>query len=78
MDRPHHTIKGINAAIAARGIDAELVRGKGYFYLVGPDVEWAFSTSINVFRLNHLSGDQWLAAIDAIVADSAARKPKEN
>lgn len=46
-------IASINRAIKAAGIDAKLYRGNGYFYADGPDVAFAFSTSI--YGVGHLS-----------------------
>jgi hypothetical protein len=53
-------ISTVNRALQAEGIDAELVRGDGYFYFVGPDVELASTTSVMVYRLNQLSLSGWL------------------
>ena len=65
------TMKSANKAIAARGIKAELVKGDcGYFYFVGDDVEYANTTSVSVYQLNHLTLDQWMADLDSFVADS--------
>lgn len=62
------TLETVNAAIAAKGIAAELVKGAGYFYFVGDAVENAFTTSVYVYRVYHLPLDQWLAELDAIIA----------
>lgn len=69
------TIKRINKEIKARGWNAELVAGDGYFWLDGDDVAWAYSSSIGAYRLNHLTLEQWLEDVRRIVEDSAARKP---
>ena len=45
----------VNAEIQRQGFDAELVKGEGYFYFLGPDVERAYSTMVNVTRLNQIS-----------------------
>lgn len=64
------TIKGVNKAIAARGIKAEIVQGDGYLYFFGDDVELAHSTSVyGVCRLNHMPLERWMAELDRIVAD---------
>ena len=65
------TLKQINAAIRERGIDAVLMKGRGYFYFSGPAVELASSTSVWVYQLDELTVPQWLAELDQIVS-----KPK--
>jgi len=55
------TLAAVNKALAAAGIDAELVKGDGYFYFVGQDVELAREQGVyGVFRLNDLSLEQWV------------------
>ena len=61
------TLKTVNAAIAAKGIAAELVQGEGYLYFVGDAVDGAYTTSVAVCRLNHLTLDQWLAELKKIM-----------
>lgn len=68
------TIKGVNKAIAARGIKAEICQGDGYLYFFGDDVELAYSTSVAVCRLNHLTLERWMVALDTIVADHKKQK----
>jgi len=53
-------IKTVNKAIAAEGINLELVAGDGYFYFVGPGSENLSTASVMVYRLNELSLDQWM------------------
>jgi hypothetical protein len=53
-------IKTVNKAIAAGGINLELVAGDGYFYFVGPGTENLSTASVMVYRLNELSLDQWM------------------
>jgi len=53
-------IKTVNKAIAAEGINLKLVAGDGYFYFVGPGSENLSTASVLVYRLNHLSLDQWM------------------
>lgn len=55
------TLKKVNAELVRLGIRAELVRGDGYFYFVGEDVELALEQGVyGVFRLNDLTLDQWV------------------
>ena len=67
------TLRRINREIAKRNICAELVKGKGYFYLIGPDVEFAESTSIYVYRLNQISLTSWMTDILEIANQSRYR-----
>lgn len=64
---PRLTIKSVNKAIAARGIKAEIFQGDGYLYFYGDDVELAYTTSVAVCRLNHLSLERWMQELDDIV-----------
>jgi hypothetical protein len=55
-------IATVNKAIAAAGIELELVAGEGYFYFVGPGIDHAFNTSsVYTYRLNHQTIEAWLA-----------------
>lgn len=56
------TIKKVNAELVRLGIRAELVRGGGYFYFIGEDVELAKEQGVygGVSRLNDLTLDQWV------------------
>ena len=55
------TLKKVNAELVRLGIRAELVKGDGYFYFVGQDVELAQEQGVyGVFRLNDLTLDQWV------------------
>ena len=61
----------VNAEIQRQGFDAELVKGEGYFYFLGPDVERAYSTMVNVTRLNQISLDQWMIRFHEIARCSS-------
>lgn len=50
----------INKAAAAEGLNLELVKGNGYFYVVGPGVEHLDTASICVYRLADQTQDAWL------------------
>ena len=56
------TIKSVNAAIAAKGIKAEIVKGNGYYW---------FDGAVNA--LNHLTLEQWMEELATIVADHKSR-----
>lgn len=66
-------ITTINNAMAREGINATLVRGDGYFYFTGPDVEHAETPSVYVYRISHLSLDGWLDEARAFKRESAQR-----
>lgn len=71
------TMKTINKAIADKGIDAELVKGKGYFYFAGEDVAWCDMTSVYVYRLNELSLEAWLDQLNEFINESKASEGSE-
>jgi len=55
------TLAAVNKALAAAGIDAELVKGRGYFYFAGSAVDYAEEQGVyGVFRLSDLSVSQWV------------------
>ena len=55
------TLAAVNKALAAAGIDAELVKGRGYFYFAGSDMDYAEEQGVyGVFRLSDLSVSQWV------------------
>lgn len=53
-------LSSINKAAAAEGIGLELVKGEGYFYVVGPGTEHLDSASIYVYRLSEQNQEAWL------------------
>lgn len=68
------TLKQVNSKIAELGFKAELVKGEGYFYFIGDDVDLCYSTSVGVYRLNHLSMEDWLSEIKGLVEEHVDRK----
>jgi hypothetical protein len=64
------TFKKVNAAIAALGYKAELVKGDGYFYFAGDDVK-IDAPSVYVYRLTEFSVEEWLGEFAGCV------EPKE-
>ena len=56
------SLRKINAALAAAGIEATLARGKGYFYFVGPKADLWPTSSVMVCYLNQLTIRQWVEA----------------
>ena len=62
------TIKNVNAMIAALGIKAELVKGRGYLYFIGDDVDFAKSTSVYVYRISdYQSINMWMDELQTIL-----------
>lgn len=58
---PRLTLKSINKALAGRGIKEELVAGEGYYYFCEGDAPLWQATIVPVYRLNHLTLEQWLS-----------------
>ena len=52
-------IRTINHAIKDAGLRMELIKGRGYFYFIGPDVN-PHAEGVYVFTLNQLSVSQWV------------------
>lgn len=62
------TINHINKDLAKLG-DIKLVKGKGYFYFVGKNVNvWA--ESVYVYRLNELTPKRWFEQAKAVLKES--------
>lgn len=63
-------MKMVNEAIQAKHPHVEIVYGKGYFYLHSKDdatalyIAGMYDVSISVYRLNHLSLEQWVSSVD--------------
>jgi len=60
------TFKAVNAAIAAKGYKAELIKGAGYFYFVGDDVR-IDAPSTYTYRLTDFTVEEWMAEFAACV-----------
>lgn len=69
------TIKYLNDKIA-KPLEVELVKGKGYFYLVGELMGYASTTSIYVYKVNDLSFEQWQESIKEIVSEAKTTRNK--
>jgi len=55
------TLKAINSAIEGSGISAELVKGCGYYYFTGADVDCAYEQGVYGVRLlSDLTVEQWV------------------
>lgn len=53
------TIKQVNKAIAKAGIVGEVVKGRGYFWFTGDDIECG-CTGVYVNKLGDLSLEDWV------------------
>jgi len=71
---PRVTVANVNAALRAAGIDAELLKGRGYFYFGGPAVELCYTTSVPTMHLRSLSVEQWLDEARRFAAETAAAR----
>lgn len=56
------TVNAVNAALAEHGISAVLVKGSGYFYFKGSDVESWLDRTVQVSRVGDLSIEGWIQA----------------
>lgn len=54
-------VSEVNQALRAGGIADRLVRGRGYYYFVGPNADCWYSQSVMVYRASDLSVERWLA-----------------
>lgn len=61
------TLKAVNAALRAKGLRVELVRGEGYHYYVFDDGERYETNSVMVYRLNMQTLDAWIAGAQTFV-----------
>lgn len=50
----------VTKCLRVLGINAELVKGNGYFWFSGPDTEGFYSQSVPVCYLHHLTLEGWL------------------
>lgn len=57
---PTITRTQVNKAIQKAGMqEIELVKGKGYFYFIGDNVDLS-KPSVYVYKVNDLTMDQWI------------------
>lgn len=61
------TLKKVNKEINDRWPGYELVKGEGYFYVCGPNTECWNQTGIYVYGLNHMTLEQWLESVEAMI-----------
>lgn len=62
-------ISQVNAALKKAGLDAEIVKGNGYFYFSGPGTEKWYTASVMVNSVSQLTLDQWVAEYHTLKAD---------
>lgn len=53
------TRAAVNNEIKKLGFDAELVKGEGYFYFIGSDVE-CDCDGVYVYMINELTFEEWI------------------
>jgi hypothetical protein len=70
------THKTVNDALQARGRDASLRDGGGYFYFGGGEaVNWLVS-SVMVKKISDLTSEQWLEKFDELLAQDQKLRQK--
>lgn len=63
------TSKQVISFLKSKGIDTELVRGKGYWYFWGEtEMRW-YSSSVSVYYITDLTLEQWLKAYKVLKND---------
>lgn len=62
------TLNRINKELALRNLPVQLVRGDGYFYFIGDVLGNKETTSVMVYRLNHLTMEQWMEEATALMS----------
>lgn len=68
------TINNVNAALKAAGIDAELIKGDGYYWFHGLEAAGFYSSSVAVFKLTDLpSVEAWVDEYRRLKADDDQR-----
>lgn len=65
---PRLTIAAVTAAIQPIAPGCELIKGEGYFYFIGPELERAREASVYVTRLTDLTLERWVAEAAQIMA----------
>ncbi len=63
------TLKYLNEKIAAP-LGVELVKGAGYFYLLGDIMAHASQSGIYVYKVNDLTFDLWKDSIESLVDEA--------
>lgn len=69
------TLKAVNAAIAEKYPGVYLCEADSTFYLWSDDddlqlqIAGLFTASIDVYRIGHLSIDQWMSRVDYVLND---------
>lgn len=64
------TIRQVNKALKANGIDGELVHGKGYYYFSGNSFDRCRETAIYTYRLSVLTIEQVLNEAKRMIENS--------
>jgi hypothetical protein len=64
------TLKRVNKAIAEKGWKCELFKDGDHFYVWGDSVQFAYSTVVGVYKLNHIDLCAWLERVGRMVEES--------
>ena len=64
------SVKTVNKTLLAMGISAELVKGKGYFYIAGEDVSNISTTMICVSKFSDMTDSQWIEEVKNLLAEN--------
>ena len=64
------SVKTVNKTLLAMGISAELVKGKGYFYITGEDVSNISTTMICVSKFSDMTDSQWIEEVKNLLAEN--------
>ncbi len=68
MDSKPRSLNQVNKMLKANKLGKyTLVKGRGYFYLHGPDTESFFSNNIGVYSVSHLTLQRWLDNVRELI-----------
>lgn len=62
------TLKQVNKALKDKGYEAELIKGKNYFYFTGNSINCAVSASVMVNSINQLSLNEWVKEYEGLMS----------
>ena len=64
------SVKTVNKTLLAMGISAELVKGKGYFYITGEDVSNISTTIRCVSKFSDMTDPRWIEEVKNLLAEN--------
>ena len=59
----------VNRELKKSGSADKLVRGRGYYYFVGPSADTWHSSSVGVYRASDLTVERWMAEYESLKND---------